>query len=146
MGSLNVRDCSTIESKMCEIGCMFGRNGMDVLSLCKMKMKGKGEVAFGEVTGRVPGVERGRAKEGVALLLNEWMIKKLVEWKEVSSRLMWVKVWMGRECWAFVSAYRSGCDRSEEERDKFWIELTRCVDGLSTRNYSCVGLLECQSG
>ena len=29
--------------------------------------KGKGEVAFGEVTGRVSGVERGRAREGVAL-------------------------------------------------------------------------------
>ena len=33
-------------------------------------MIGKGEVAFGEVTGRVSGVERGRAREGVALLLS----------------------------------------------------------------------------
>ena len=47
-------------------------------------------MAFGEVTGRVSGVERGRVREGVALLLNEWMVNKLVEWKEVSSRLMWV--------------------------------------------------------
>ena len=53
-------------------------------------MKGKGEVALGEVTDRVPGVKRGRAREGVALLLNEWMGNKLVEWKEVSSRLMWL--------------------------------------------------------
>ena len=51
------------------------------------------------------GVERGRAREGVALLLSEWMENKVVEWKEVSSRLMWVRVRMGRECWAFVSAY-----------------------------------------
>ena len=84
---------------------MFGRRGMDVLALCETKMKGKGEVAFGEVTGRVSGVERGRAREGVALLLSEWMVNKVVEWKEVSSRLMWVRVRMGRECWAFVSAY-----------------------------------------
>ena len=27
---------------------------------------------------------------------------------------------------------------SEEERDEFWNELTRCVDGLSTRNYVVV--------
>ena len=54
---------------------MFGRRGMDVLALCETKMKGKGEVAFGEVTGRVSGVERGRAREGVALLLSEWMGK-----------------------------------------------------------------------
>ena len=54
------------------------------------------------------------------------------------SRLMWVRVRMGRECWAFVSAYRPGCERSEEERDEFWNELTRCEDGLSTRNYVAV--------
>ena len=34
VGSLNVRGCSSIESKRCEIGCMFGRRGMDVLALC----------------------------------------------------------------------------------------------------------------
>ena len=95
VGSLNVRGCSSIESKRSEIGCMFGRRGMDVLALCETKMKGKGEVAFGEVTGRVSGVERGRAREGVALLLSEWMENKVVEWKEVSSRLMWVRVRMG---------------------------------------------------
>ena len=41
----------------------------------------------------------------MGLLLSEWMGNKVVEWKEVSSRLMWVRVRMGRECWAFVSAY-----------------------------------------
>ena len=138
MGSLNVCGCSSIESKRCEIGCMFGRRGMDVLALCETKMKGKGEVAFGEVTGRVSGVERGRAREGVALLLSEWMGNKVVEWKEVSSRLMWVRVRMGRECWAFVSANGPGCERSEEERDEIWNDLARCVDGLSTRNYVVV--------
>ena len=136
---LNVRGCSTTVSKRCEIGCMFGRRGMDVLALCETKMKGKGEVVFGEVTGRVSGVERGRAREGVALLLIEWMVKKVVGWKEVPSRLMWVRVRMARECWAFVSAYGPGCERSEGERDEFWNELTRCVDGLSTRN--CVVVL-----
>ena len=71
MGCLNVCGCSTIESKRCEIGCMFGGRGMDVLALCETKMKGKGEVAFGEVTARVSGVEKGRVREGVALLLSE---------------------------------------------------------------------------
>ena len=66
------------------------------------------------------------------------MENKVVEWKEVSSRLMWVRVRMGRECWAFVSAYGPGCERSEEERDEFWNGLTRCVDGLTTRNFVVV--------
>ena len=138
VGSFEWHGCSTIESKRCEIGCMFGRRGMDVLALCETKMKGKGEVVFGEVTGRVSRVKRGRVREGVALLLSEWMVNKVVEWKEVSSRLMWVRVRMGRECWAFVSAYGPGYERSEEEQDKFWNELTTCVDGLSIRNYVVV--------
>ena len=41
MGSLNVRGYSTVESKRCEIGCMFGRRGMDVLALYEMKIKRK---------------------------------------------------------------------------------------------------------
>ena len=41
MGSLNVRGCSSIESKRSEIGCMLGRRGMDVLALCETKMKEK---------------------------------------------------------------------------------------------------------
>ena len=135
VGCLNVRSCSTTESKRCEIGCMLGRRGLDVLTLCETKMKGKGKVFFGEVTGKVSGVERGRAREGVALLLSEWMAKKVVEWKVVSSRLMWVRVRMGRECWAFVSASWPGCERSEEKQDEFWTELTRRVDGVSTRKY-----------
>ena len=84
LGSLNVRGCSTIESKRCEIGCMFSRRKMDILALCETKMKGRGEVAFGEVNGRVSGVERGRAKEGVAIILSEWMLDKVIEWKEIS--------------------------------------------------------------
>ena len=63
------------------------------------------------------------------------MLNNIVKWKEVSSRLMWVRVRMGRECWVIVSAHGPGCERSEEEQDEFWNEVTRCVDGLSTRNY-----------
>ena len=134
LGCLNVRGCSTIESKRCEIGDMFSKRRIDVLALCETKMKGKGEAVFGEVIGRVSGVEREKER-GVALLLSEWMMNKVVEWKEVSSRLMWVRVRMGRKCWAFVSAYGLGCERSEEEQDVVQNELARCVDDLSRRNY-----------
>ena len=77
-----MRGCSTIESKRCEIGSMFVRRKMDVLALCETKMKGKGEVLFGEVAGRMSGVENGRAREGVAILMSEWLRTNVVEWKE----------------------------------------------------------------
>ncbi len=52
-----------------EIGRLFERR-LDVLALSETKMKGKGETEFGNVSGRGSGVKRGRAKEGVALLVS----------------------------------------------------------------------------
>ena len=59
---------STNELKKGEIGKMF----LDVSALSETKLKGKGEVLFGEVVGRVSGVDGGRARELVALLLSGW--------------------------------------------------------------------------
>ena len=83
----NVRGCSTNEAKKGEIGKMFLRRRFDVCALSETKLKGKGEVTlFGEVSG----VAAGRAREGVALLLSGRLMRCVVEWKEVSSRLMCV--------------------------------------------------------
>ena len=80
----NVRGCSTNEVKKGEIGKMFLRRRFDVCAQSETKLKGKGELMFSEVA--------GRAREGVALLPSGGLIRCVVEWKEVSSRLMWVRV------------------------------------------------------
>ena len=92
IGVFNVSGCSTNKVKKGEIGKMFLRQRFDVCALSETKLKGKGEVMFGEVVGRVSGVAGGRAREGVALLLSGWLMRCVVEWKEASSRLMWVRV------------------------------------------------------
>ena len=56
------------------------------------KLKGKGEVVD-----RVSGVAGGRARKGVALLLSGRLMRCVVELKEVSARLMWVRVKIERE-------------------------------------------------
>ena len=43
---------------------MFLRWRFDVCALSKTKLKGKGEVMFGEVVSRVSGIVVGRAREG----------------------------------------------------------------------------------
>ena len=68
------------------------------------------------------GMAGGRAREGVALLLSGWLMRCVVEWKEVSSRLMWVRVKIERESWVFISAYGRGGEKSEEEIEEFWNE------------------------
>ena len=122
-----MRGCSTNEDKRCEIGSLFEDRKLDVLALSETKMKGKGESVFGAVKGRISGVMNGRAREGVGLLLSERLMTCVVEWKEVSSRLMWVKVKFGCEVWMFISAYGPGSERSEDERTSFWNELSECV-------------------
>ena len=70
IGVFNVRGCSTNEAKKGEIGKMFLRRRFDVCALSETKLKGKGEIMFGEMVGRVSGVAVGRTREGVALLLS----------------------------------------------------------------------------
>ena len=70
---------------------------------------------FGEVVGRVSGMAGDREREGVALLLSRWLMRCVVEWKEVSSRLMWDRVKIDREGWLFILAYGLGSEKSEEE-------------------------------
>ena len=77
-------------------------------------MKGKGEVV-----GRVSGVAGGRVRDVVDLLLSEWLLRCVVEWKEVSSRFMWVRVKIERESWGFISTYGPGDERNEEAIEEF---------------------------
>ena len=88
IGVFNVRGCSTNEAKKGEFCKIFLRRRFDVCALSETKLKGKGEVMFVEVVGRVSGVAVGRAREGVALLLSGRLMRCVVQWKEVSSRLM----------------------------------------------------------
>ena len=94
-----MRGCSSSEAKRREIGEMFVRRKFDVLALSETKLKGTGECDFGVVNGRKSGVEEGWAREGVVLILSDRLASSVTEWKEVSSRLMWVKVKLGVERW-----------------------------------------------
>ena len=89
--------CSTKEVKKGEIGKIFLRRRFDVCALSETKLKGKGEAMFGEVVGRVSGLAGVRAREGVALLMSGRLLRCVVEWTVVSSRLMWVRVKIERE-------------------------------------------------
>ena len=127
MAPTNMRGCGTCVGKRGEIGCMFERRKMSVLALSETKMKGKSEMIFGRVRGRISGVMDGRGREGVALLLSEDMWGCVVERNEVSARVMWVKLRTENESWVFVSAYGPGSEKSEEERDFFFSDLNECV-------------------
>ena len=55
----------------------------------------------------------------MALLLSGRLMC-VVEWNEVSSRLMWVRVKIEKESWVFISAYGPGSEESEKEIEELW--------------------------
>ena len=109
---------------------MFRKRKLGILALSETKMRGKGEVVIGGVGGRSSGVENGRAKEGVAILVSEEVKACVTEWGEVSARLMWVRLKFGQEKWVIVSAYGPGRERDDIEREQFWNELRDCVNSF----------------
>ena len=130
IGVLNVQGCSTSEEKREEIGDMFRRRKLSVLALSETKMRGQGDCEFGGVGGRFSGVMDAPAREGVALLVSEEVKGWVMEWCEVSSRMMWVKLKIGHELWVIISAYGPGSEKPEVERDLFWDTLEGCVNSF----------------
>ena len=149
LGVLNVQGCSTSEEKREEIGNMFRKRKLGVLALSETKMRGKGDIVIGGVGGRSSGVENGRAKEGVAILVSEEVKRCVTEWGEVSARLMWVRLKFGQEKWVIVSAYGPGRERDDIEREQFWNELRDCVNSfgimdITWTKQSKIARIECQ--
>ena len=142
-----MRGCNASEKRE-EIGRLCERRKIDVLALSETKLRGRGEVAFGSVIGRISGVnERDRAKEGVGIIVRDEWSECIKEWKEVSSRLMWVRMRFGVERWVFVSAYGPGSERKGEEVEEFWSDLGECVQGFDVNeNVVVLGDLNARVG
>ena len=62
----------------------------------------------------------------------------VVEWKEVSSRLMWARVKIEIESWVYISAYGPGSEKSEVEIEEFWNELSECVGSFGRNEFVVV--------
>ena len=59
---------------------VFRKGRFELLALTEMKLKGNGEVSWYEVNGIIAGVQgMERAREGVAILLNDGWLSALVE-------------------------------------------------------------------
>ena len=58
--------------------------------------------------------------EGVASMVSLAMNLCVEEWKEVSSRLMGIKVKFGQELLVFMSAYGPASESDQTEREAFW--------------------------
>ena len=102
---LNVQGCNDPAKREC-VGRLFEERKLVVLVLSETKLKGTGEKNFGNVVGRVSGVDvNERAREGVGIIVGEAWKGCVREWKEVSSRLMYVRMKVGMDNYVIVGAY-----------------------------------------
>ena len=81
---------------------IFKEEKFELLALTETKLKGKGEVSWSGVNGIFDGVlKMERAREGVAVLLNDVRHNAVVKSWYVSSKILWIKFkfvwWWGTE-------------------------------------------------
>ena len=121
---------------------------MDVLGVSETHLRGKGAVEGSVSEGLWEGVEgmvvwsgvkeeyKGRAKEGVAILLSSRMSEGVIEYDCIDSRIVWVRIRMENIRYVFVCVYAPVCKETKvgrEEMEAFWKKLNDCVKCFDER-------------
>ena len=105
---------------------IFKKGKFYFLALTEMKLKGEGEVSWGEVNGIISGVQEvERAKERVAVLLSDVWHGAVIKHGCVSPRILWIKFKFPRVKVCVAVGYSP--NEEGEERDRFWIDMERTL-------------------
>ena len=78
-----------------------------------------------------------RAREGVAILLNDAWHSAVIDFGCVSSRILWIKYRFSRVKVCVVVVYGPN-DGDSEERDKFWNDMDRILDRVWNGYRLCI--------
>ena len=118
LGTWNVRGINGT-TKREQVVDVFRERKFELLALTETKLKGKGEVSWSGINvifGCVQEIER--AKEGMAVLLNDVWHRAVVKYRCVSPRILWIKLNFSRVKVCVVVGYGPN-EGDGEERDKF---------------------------
>ena len=112
---------------------VFREGYFKLLALMEIKLKGDKEVSWCVVNGIIADVqEMERAREGMAILLNDVWHSVMIDFGCGRFRILWIKlkfVW-GR-------GY-SPSERDDEERDRFCNDMDRIVDRVKNGYILCI--------
>ena len=122
-----------MDEKKCMVVNVFKERKLDIMALSETKVKGSGLREWEGQRVIVSGVsERCRAREGVAVMIAGRMWGKVVEYKCLDSRIMWVKLKLDGEIVVVVSVYVPGMEKKEDERERFWARFSECLAGFES--------------
>ena len=104
-----------------EVVEMVGRRRLDFCCLQETRRKGKGAETFGRYKFLWTGCKEGTA--GVGFLVEEKWVDKVLEVKQISERIMVLRVRVGKLVLCLVSVYAPQVGRSMEEKEEFLTSL-----------------------
>ena len=80
----------------------------------------------------------GQAREDVCITVGDELKRCVSEWKEVSSRLMYVRMNVGVSNYMIVGVYGPGSEKKKEKRECFWFDLGELVGSYERDEIVCV--------
>ena len=126
------------ESKRMEVRKVCEDERLDVCGLSETKVKGESIWEWGQGWGVGSGVKEGRGREGVAIVVSERAKRCVKGYGCVSSRVVWVRLKVGRERWAVVCVYAPTNDCKADEREKFWVSVDECLEKFGANERVCL--------
>ena len=123
-GCWNVRTMNGREQELVE---EMKRCRLEVLGVSETKVRGNGVRMIGDTTCVYSGVQGGRAKAGVAILLSERFGRYLKEWRCVDERIVWIRLKVDGVWVSLVQVYAPTEDSSAASKDEFYLRLQEAV-------------------
>ena len=103
---------------------------LEILGVSETKMKGNGSRAVGKGRCIFAGIEKGRAKAGVAIFMLERVSQYLREWKCVSKRIVKIRLRIEGVWVSVIQVYAPTEDSKNEVKDSFYEQLEGTVRGV----------------
>ena len=100
---------------------------LEVLGVSEAKVRGNGMRMIGDTTCVYSGVQTGRAKAGVAILLSERFGRFLKEWRCVDERIVMIRLKIEGVWVSVVQVYVPTEDCSDASKDEFFLRLQETV-------------------
>ena len=107
---------------------------LEVLGVSETKVRGNGVKQIGDVVCVYSGVQKGRAKGGVAILLSMSFGAFLKELKCNNERIVLVRLKVEGVWASLIQVYAPTEDRSQDVEDKFYAKLQDTVGGVAQRD------------
>ena len=123
-GCWNVR---TLNGREQELVAEMKKYRLEVLGVSEAKVRGNGMRMIGDTTCVYSGVQTGRAKAGVAILLSERFGRFLKEWRCVDERIVMIRLKIEGVWVSVVQVYAPTEDCSDASKDELYLRLQETV-------------------